>query len=257
MKSIMDRARRSMNASDFATAKALLAELHGVNPKDDQIVQMLALATYKSGQPTPTAALLDAEALLQTLGPVRSHDTETLGLWGAVHKRLWDLTRDPKHIDEAIRGYERGFHLKHDYYNGINLAFLLDVRARITQSPEAIADAVLARRTRKRVIELAQHELAALPPADVDASWSSTSSTLVNRLAAEVADLALANERRYWILATLQEAAVGLGEEDAAAGFAEQAAALTPPAWMLETTATQIARLRQLLAQPPGVAPSP
>jgi hypothetical protein len=257
MKSIMDRARGAMGASDFATAKAMLGELHALNSKDDQIVQMLALATYKSGLPTPTAALLEAQDLLRTLGPGRSHDTETLGLWGAVHKRLWDLTRDPRHIDEAIRGYERGFHLKHDYYNGINLAFLLDVRARVTHGAEAVADAVLARRTRVRVIELAKLELAALPPADVDGSWSATTSTMVNRLAAEVADLALANERRYWILATLQEAAVGLGQEDAAADFAAQAAALAPPAWMLESTAAQIARLRQILVQQPGAAPAP
>jgi hypothetical protein len=256
MKSIMDRARRAMDGSDFATAQALLAELHTMTPSDDQIVQMLALATYKSGLPTPTAALLDAQALLLTLGPIRSHDTETLGLWGAVHKRLWDITRDPAHIDEAIRGYERGFHLKHDYYNGINLAFLLDVRARIMEGPEAVADAVLAGRTRKRVIELATLELAALPPADVDASWSVSSSTMINRSAAEAADLALTNERRYWILATLQEAAVGLGHESAAAEFAAQAVALQPPAWMLETTANQIARLRQLLVQPSQAAPS-
>jgi hypothetical protein len=49
------------------------------------------------------------------------HDTETLGLWGAVHKRLWDKTKDAAALDKAIRSYERGFSLRNDYYNGINL----------------------------------------------------------------------------------------------------------------------------------------
>jgi hypothetical protein len=36
------------------------------------------------------------------------------------------LDRD---LNESIDAYARGFHLKQDYYNGINLAFLLELRA--------------------------------------------------------------------------------------------------------------------------------
>jgi len=46
-----------------------------------------------------------------------------------VHKRLWELTEDHVHLDEAVRGYERGFYLRNDYYNGINFAYLLNVAA--------------------------------------------------------------------------------------------------------------------------------
>ena len=33
------------------------------------------------------------------------------------------------HLHEAIRAYQRGFYLRNDYYNGINFAYLLNVRA--------------------------------------------------------------------------------------------------------------------------------
>ena len=38
-------------------------------------------------------------------------------------------TKDRSYLDQAIRGYERGFYLRNDYYNGINYAFLLNERA--------------------------------------------------------------------------------------------------------------------------------
>src|SRR5205823_1570511 len=92
--------------------------------EDPYILQRLALATYKSKLPTEKDALLEADGILHKLNPITSNDTETLGLWGAVHKRLWDLTKDQKYLDDAIRAYERGFYIKNDYYNGINYAFL-------------------------------------------------------------------------------------------------------------------------------------
>ena len=56
------------------------------------------------------------------------------GLWGAIHKRLWDIDQDRASLDVAVNAYERGFYLKQDYYNGINLAFLLNVRASVQQA---------------------------------------------------------------------------------------------------------------------------
>jgi hypothetical protein len=52
---------------------------------------------------------------------------------------------------------------------------------------------------------------------------------------------------RYWILATLWEAAVGTGAADDAARWRKEAEAAAPAAWMLKTTRDQIARLEQLL----------
>jgi hypothetical protein len=111
--------------------------------EDPYLVQRLALATYKSKDPSAEEALMEARGLLSLLEPHTSNDTETLGLWGSVHKQLWALTKDRSHLDEAVRAYERGFYLRNDYYNGINFAFLLNVRAANTGDvAEAIADFV-------------------------------------------------------------------------------------------------------------------
>ena len=57
----------------------------------------------------------------------------------------------------------------------------------------------------------------------------------------------------YWILATLAEAWLGLGDDAQAQGFAAKAAALTPPPpqWMIDSSRDQIERLRKLLATRP------
>src|SRR5262249_29627482 len=79
--------------------------------------------------PTRRAALLESKAILGQLDPEASSDPETLGLWGAIHKRLYDmkdLLRQERldALTAAIWAHEKGF-----CYNGINLAFLLDCRA--------------------------------------------------------------------------------------------------------------------------------
>src|ERR1041385_4808893 len=171
-------------------------------------------------------ALEEARALLETLNPATSNDTETLGLWGAVHKRLWDETEDPAHLDEAVRGYERGFYLCNDYYNGINLAFLLNVRSANAQSrAEAVADFVQAQRVRREVLSICESLLKneSLPEAD-----------------------------KYWVLATEAEAYLGVGDEANAQRKLEEASAPASTAqWMKESTREQMNKLRSLLADSP------
>ena len=117
------------------------------NPEDPYVLQRLALATYKSKYPTLEEALKAARDLLKLLEPQTTNDTETLGLWGSVHKRLWELTKESSYLDEAVRAYERGFYLRNDYYNGINYAYLLNERAAHPIGlAEAVADFVQARR---------------------------------------------------------------------------------------------------------------
>jgi hypothetical protein len=243
LKERIDEARALVRGNDFVEAKKKLlelrAEMQQAGTRDDSLAQLLVLATYKSALPTPEAALMEAKGYLAELGPLTSRDTETLGLWGSVHKRLWDRRQDMTDLNEAIRGYERGFQLRQDYYNGINYAFLLNVRSQrtaATQPAEAIADWVLAERVRRQVIDICMKELAELP-----AITDSTSPEEAKQL----------RERRYWILATLREAATGIGDDAAAAKWAQQANELSPAAWMVETTITQISALKPLLASPP------
>jgi len=214
-------------SSDFLGAKAFLELLHQQRPTDLFVLQQLALATYKSKAPTPKAALLEAKAMLERINPQTTNDPETLGLWGAIHKKLWDLEPRDEDLATSINAYSRGFYLKQDYYNGVNFAFLLDLRAlksaRAGEREEAIADKVLARRVRTEVLGYVEPQIA------------------------EAADLPL--DKRYWVTASKWEVFVGLGR-DADAALAEKAARdLQPPAWMLETTADQTARIRATQAE--------
>lgn len=244
---LMDKIDEAFSRSDFVTAKSLLSVVRSMLPNDVFVIQKLALATYQSKLPTPEEALNEAWRLLEGLSPASSTDTETLGLYGAVRKRLWDATQASPHLDKAIWAHEKGFYLKNDYYNGINLAFLLNVRAALEadrEPAEAIADFILAQRTRRRVLEFCEALLQSSP-------------------APEGAD-------EYWIKATMAEAYLGLGDEVKAREMLEAAKSVdmsvpssesagtmarllhsAVPQWMIQTTEDQLARLRALLARSP------
>ncbi|MDT5272113.1 MAG: hypothetical protein QOH49_4299 [Acidobacteriota bacterium] len=258
----MEEVDRAQEAGDFITAKVLLTQLRKEmkeaarksaewaakgaagkgqpvkvieRPEDKSIIQRLSLATYKSGHPTPQAALEEARELLKTLKPEESNDPETLGQWGAVHKRLWGLTRETGHLDEAVRGYERGFYLCNDYYNGINLAYLLNVRAANARSrADAVADFVQASRVREEVLSICEGLL------------KKEKKTKTDKLSAAA---------RYWILATMAEAYLGIGDETGAKKKFKEAVAVIPDPktnkWMKDTTTEQMDKLRALLAKSP------
>jgi len=228
-KQLLDFALAAINRSDFLGARAFLTALRETRPNDTSVLQRLVLATYKSRHPDEHTALEDARKILE--GPLNAsttNDPETLGLWGAVHKRLWTLGLGSPHLSASVSAYERGFYLRQDYYNGINLAFLLNLRAAERQKAgdivEAIADFVLARRIRREVI----------PLCDVALQADNVSA-----------------DDRYWISATRWEAAVGLDDGDGTAEWQRKSEGAASAPWMLETTCGQIARLRALLAESP------
>jgi tetratricopeptide (TPR) repeat protein len=206
--------------------------------EDPYLLQRLALVTYKSKSPTEEAALLEAHQLLNILNPNTSNDTETLGLWGAVHKRLWELKKDMSFLDEAVRAYERGFYIRNDYYNGINYAFLLNVRAdQAVDRAEAIADFVQARRVRKEVLVICEQWLKDNPIPDKE---SIPSGAITGYL-----------KNWYWTKATIGEAYVGLGDENKARQTLEEANERAPEAWMKQSSAEQLSKLRPLLENSP------
>jgi hypothetical protein len=280
---ILEQVDAAFARNDFMTAKILLTAMRSMKPgdqpwtgNDTYVLQRLALATYKSRQPTPIAALEEARELLAFLDPSTSNDTETLGLWGSIHKRLWELksAASPEaaraHLDAALLAYERGFWLRNDHYNGINFAFLLNVRATLSEPTEAIADFVHAQRVRRTLISICEKlvgesgrlEGAAsegrLPTATVDGAEAPggqeppRAESRREPAAARTDVSAGAAAPRYFILATLAEAYVGLGdEENGAAQLAQAAAVPGVQGWMLESTQEQLTKLRQLLANSP------
>ncbi len=98
----------------------------------------MALVTYKrkerdGGDAAAIGALEEAERALDFCEPETSTDPETLGLAGAIQKRLWERTGEEAHLEKSIGFYERGFYVKQDYYNGINVAFLYTLKALQTE----------------------------------------------------------------------------------------------------------------------------
>lgn len=217
---LKERARSAMSESRFIDAIELWRKARKVARKDDYIVQQQALATYKSKVPDEERALLKAKEVLEYLKPRASFDPETLGLWAAVHKRLFETTKDSSALGEAIFALERGFFIKHDYYNGINLAFMLDMKASISDAETKEELRGVARYVRRKVKHICDSAL-------------------------EAPDLT--NDDKYWILATLDEACVGLGQKEEAKHWKSESEKVAKADWMSKTTENQLRKLRALL----------
>lgn len=229
---LMEKVEKAEANGHFKTAKTLLERVRSMlkaaapdRPEDPTLIQRHARATYKSKDPDPLKACLGAMKILKDLKPETSNDTETLGLWGAIHKYAWNETLKKDYLDRAIRAYSRGFYLRNDYYNGINYAFLLNVRAgHFKSKAEAIADFVEARRVREEVLTICE--------------------PLLKR-----DDLSKAD--KYWVRATMAEAYVGLEDKKKASQKLKEAEAFEPLPWMKETTEKQLAQLKLFLADSP------
>jgi hypothetical protein len=101
-----------------------------------------------------------------------------------------------------VRAYARGYYIRTDYYNGINYAFVLDVRASRTEGDEALVDRLLARRVRKDVLKICGHLLQAASAAAEPGSKAGGPGAGADEL--------------FWIGATKVEALFGLGRRDEA-----------------------------------------
>lgn len=231
---LMDLAMTYRRDEDFAAMRRVLADVvaaMGDNP-DPFAVQQLALATYKSQDLDPVAALTDAQKVLAPLDPEGANDPETLGIWGAIHKRLAERSQRTAEqrksdLDTAIFAYEKGYYLKDDYYNGINLAFLLDTRALQEEGDDRIADRVQARRVRERLVRRLEPQIA-------ERAGKETTKEL--------------RDEGYWMRATMAEAHAGLGDAAGERAWLDNARAFASEPWMVSSTEDQIGKLRRLLA---------
>src|SRR5205823_5060662 len=86
---------------EFKTAKKNYQKALELDPNNPFLIQRMALAIYKSKQPDAETALRDAEKILATLSPDTVTDPETLGLSGAINKRLYDITKDETCLKKA------------------------------------------------------------------------------------------------------------------------------------------------------------
>jgi hypothetical protein len=131
------------------------------------------------------------------------------------------VTNDPAQLSESIFAYEKGFYLKNDYYNGINLAYLLNLRAALAVAAvaDSVADFVLAQRTRRAVMKVCESLIA---------SEKERGKPLPDH---------------YWIAATLGEAMFGLGDREGANKVLDAAYSEAGATWMADSTRDQLAKL--------------
>lgn len=221
---IIEQAIEELNNDNFILAKSLLAKAHSIKPNDSYIVQKLVLATYKSKYPSHIEALKEALSILRTLKIEDTTDPETLGLAGAIFKRMYEEKNNLEYLNNAIKYYEKGFYIRKDYYNGINTAYLLDVRGNIeSEKNDAITDHTLAKRIRRSVIDICEKLYE-------DDCFKDRSD-------------------QYWIVATLEEAYFALDLSDKYTQFKKISKSLSGENWERETTEQQIAKLKRLLCK--------
>jgi hypothetical protein len=227
LESFKQARKKARKGPDWRGVLEVIARIQNLQPDDPYIIQQRALATYKSEYPGVISSLQAAKAVLEVLKPDTSSDGETVGIWGAIHKRLWNATGNRDDLDKAVRSYARGYFIKDDYYNGINFAFLLNVRAAVSQGDEAIADRVLARRIRNEILTLCDAAL------DVD------------RLR-DPADQLSADDI-FWIKATKVEALLGLGRSAESETLRRSIVSLLDADdWRVKTMSDQLASLAAL-----------
>lgn len=125
---------------------------------DSYFIQQFALCTYKSKSPSEKIALQDALNIMFKLEPEgrTTNDPETLGITGAIYKRLWLIDKiEMVYLERAIKYYDKGFAINSDYYTGENYALCLDLkRAYIDDQEEKIYCKMEAKKTVKRLSKL-------------------------------------------------------------------------------------------------------
>ena len=217
---VIDSGEEALSKSNFIEAKSFFNKALEIDKNNSYILQRLILSTYKSKYPTEKDSLIEALEMINNLSPNTSNDPETLGLASSINKRLWDISKDNSLLDRAIEYSERAFYISNDYYNGINLAFLFNLRASISEGDDNVADSVIARRIREKVILICLK--------------------IIEKNFEERNDC-------YWIFATLEEAYFGINNMEKYSEYKSKAIKYLKYNWQRESTEEQIKKLSKLI----------
>jgi tetratricopeptide (TPR) repeat protein len=222
---ITEKAKLEMANSNFNEAKKLWKKLVDKVGNDTYFVQQLAICIYKDKSVSPNVALIDALGVIKQLEPEDRNtiDPETLGITGAIYKRLWEQNNSEiEYLNRAIEYYKRGFTINQDYYTGENYALCQNLKAEISTDPnEKIFLNYSATETRKEIIKI------------------------INQFE-EDQDFELRSDL-MWIYATLSNCYYGIGDEIKHIQFEQKFIELKPDDWQLDTYKKYLNNLKQLL----------
>jgi tetratricopeptide (TPR) repeat protein len=208
--SLLTEAEEAADNSNHIVAATRLKAALEMSSDNSYLRQQAALHTYKSKHPSEPLALIRAQLILEPLDPEKSNDPETLGLSGAIYKRMWSHNNDRATLDQAIGFYEKGFEIRGDYYNGENAATCLEIRTKLQENAdEAMYDQMSAKKIREVIIE-----------------------TLT-----EIFEGANFDERsdQVWVFATLANCNIALGKHESAKKYEDLFLATEPADWQIET----------------------
>ena len=150
---LTEMAKANMAIGDFVKAERLWEKLCSKTENEKYYIQQRALCRYKSEVPTTQRALTDALLIMAKIET--QTDTETLGILGAINKRLWEITSDKSYLDSAIESYKRGWNQYKDYYTGENYATCMYLKSKIETSEELkIHSKVESELTYKEIIKI-------------------------------------------------------------------------------------------------------
>lgn len=121
IKSLMDQAHRLTKEKKYQEAASIYEKLSKNNRNNPYYIQQQALLLSKVTGPDHEKNLTKAGKIIKKLNPFNSLDCETTGIYGGIEKRLFSITKNKIHLDNAIKSYNRGFILDHNYYNGENV----------------------------------------------------------------------------------------------------------------------------------------
>ena len=221
MFALVEKAKMEMANGNFSEAAKFWRKASEKIENDTYFIQQLALSTYKDKTVNPNIALTDALKIISQLDPDdrNTNDPETLGITGAIYKRLWQNNQGTvEYLDRAIEYYKRGFTINQDYYTGENYALCLDLKSEITtDSDERIYLKFSAKKVRNEIIEI------------------------IKKLE-EDDDFAIRSDIK-WIYATLSHCYFALDEIEQYKQFSAKFHELNPLDWEIKTYEESLAHL--------------
>lgn len=201
---LTEKAKLAMSANKFDEAEKMWAKLGKKVENEKYYIQQQALCRYKSGTPSKLRALTDALGIMEKIE--NQTDTETLGILGAINKRLWEETKDQSYLNSAIESYRKGWNLYKDYYTGENYANCMYMKSNVLEGNLKIHSKTEAEIVFHEVIQIVKESLKEIEP-----------------------------EELKWKYATLANAYYALKQNDDAQKYEDMFRKQSPVSWEIET----------------------
>lgn len=207
--------------------------------------QQRALCTYKDADSPPLARLREALGILDAIGLFAPDcaNPETLGLGGAIYKRLWEQEGGIGSLHAALGLYRKGWAAdpaRDCGYCGGNAAYMLDQLAHLAERAARGVEGHIGEveRLRAEARQLRQEILAYLEKLDIDIALTHAST---------------AQALSPWALLTRAELHFGLGDYDESARFLAKVRSTPPADWKVDTCVRQLIDI----ARCQGIRPAP